>query len=353
MDIKEIIDSGFFNTFISDYVDYYVSYHYTDHDRLIYALCSSSEEKNIATEEEIKIIKKKIRELGHEEMSFDFLMRYKSKNPHAYSEQENNSSYWEGQFYELFINEISEVKTLTPFTDAKSKIDKLPEEPNPKDIDEDTLDALFWINDQTRNVPFMVECEEEIMDHIEADIENYKENDYWDIELDFYEGCVEQSDTIKLLVNLCELLVQLFRLRMFEDFLEYGQEELNKSQVQKTNGTTKSNLKPSKINKSTIDFLIGSDSLKSVLLEFLIKNYSGKKGKSIAIMILALEENKLIAYTGKSELYSAIRVDFGNIGSDAGINKFLTINLRMDKDHLKIVALHSEKIKNHIENLPR
>ena len=96
--------------------------------------------------------------------------------------------------------------------------------------------------------------------------------------------------------------------------------------------------------------MIGSDSIKSGLLEFLIKTYSGKIGKNIAIMILALEDNKLIAYTEKSELYSALRVDFGNIGSDASINRFLTINLRMDKDHLKIASLHSEMIKKHIEN---
>lgn len=350
MEIKEIIESGFFRELLYDYVYYYASYHYNDHDRLIFALCSSIEEKNIARKEEIGVIKKKIRELGHELISFEFLMKYKSKNPHAYSEQENDSSYWKNQFYEHFIYSISEVESLTPFTDAQSKIDKLPKEPNPKDIDEDTLNALFWLNAQTRNIPFMVECEEEIMEQIEADIEKYKENDYWDIELDFYEGYVEQSDTLKLLFNICDLLTQLFRLRMFEEFFEIDNQEQIKGRDIKTNGSTEINQDSLIINKSTIDFLIGSDSVKSDLLEFLLKTYSGEIGKGIAIMILALEENKLIAYTEKSELYSAFRVDFGNIGSDAGINRYLTEVMCMDKDYRKKITLHAEKIKKHIEN---
>ncbi|MDX9883915.1 MAG: hypothetical protein RBS73_17785 [Prolixibacteraceae bacterium] len=351
MDIKEIIESGFFRNLMSSYVYYYSSYHYNDQDRLIYALCSSLEEKQIATLHEIKRIKKKIRKLGHEEMSSDFLHRYKNKS--STYEQENNPIYWEDHFYEHFLYENSEVKSLTPYTDAQSILDKMPEHPLPEDVNDEILMALELLNSEHRNIPYLIECEEEIIDQIETDLDNFKENDDWEIDLDFYKGYIEQSDTLKLLFNLCELLVQLFRLRMFEEFLEYEQEEINTSLVEKTNSTTKNSVEPLKISKSTIDFLIGSDSLKSSLLEFLIKTYSGQKGKNIAIMILALEENKLIAYAGKSELYSAIRIDFGNIGSDAGINKFLTINLRMDKDHLKIVSLHSEKIKNHIENSPK
>ena len=69
-------------------------------------------------------------------------------------------------------------------------------------------------------------------------------------------------------------------------------------------------------------------------------------------MILALEVNKLIAYAERSELYSALRVDFGDIGTDAGINKFLTTHRRKEKDLLQFVSLHSEKIKKYMENLP-
>jgi hypothetical protein len=353
MNIEEIKESGFFRAFFTEYVEYYCHSHYLDHDRLIYALCSSLEEKNIATKEEIKVIKKKIRELGHEEMSFEFLMRYQSKNPHAYSEQVNDPEYWESKFYELFISEISEAKSLTPFTDAQSLIDKLPENASSEDVTDETLFAIDLISSEHRNIPFLIECEEEIVDRIEADIERYKEIDDWEIDVDFYEAYVEQSDTIKLLINLCELLVMLFRLRMFEEFLEYEQEELNTSLVEKTNSPTKISGESLKITKHTVDFLIGSDSLKSVLLEFLIKNYSGKKGKNIAIMILALEENKLIAYSENAELFAALRVDFGDIGTNSGINKYLTQVMCMDKEYQKKILLHSEKIKNHIENLPK
>lgn len=351
MEIKEIIESGFFRNLLSNYVDYYSSYHYNDQDRLIYALCSSLEEKHIATLHEIKRIKKKIRKLGHEEMSSDFLQRYKNKN--STYEQENNPTYWENHFYEHFIFEISEVKSLTPYTDAQSLFDKMPEHPLPEDANDEILWALELFSSEHRNIPYIIECEEEIMDQIETDLDNFKENDDWEIDLDFYKRYVEQSDTLKLLFNLCELLVQLFRLRMFEEFLEYEQQEQIKSRDIKTNGSTEINLESLNRNKSTVDFLNGSDSEKSSLLEFLIKTYSGKKGKSIAIMILALEENGLIAYTGKSELYSAIRVDFGNIGSDAGINKYLTEVICLDKEYRKKILLHVEKIKKHIENLPK
>lgn len=223
METKEIIESGFFKAIILDYVDYYVSYHYTDQDRLIYTMCNSDEEKDIATRAEIAKIKKKIRKAGYEFLSMDFILRYDNKYPVDYSKEENKYSYWENYFHEYFIREIE--GSLTPFTDAKLKIDKLPEDPNSKEIDEETIDAIFWINDQTRNVSFMVECEEEIMNQIEADNDNYKETDYWEIDLDFYEGYTKQSDILKLLFKLCKLLVLLFRLKMFESFIGLKSDE--------------------------------------------------------------------------------------------------------------------------------
>ena len=507
METKEIIESGFFRAFIREYVEHYCHYHYMDHDRLIYALCNSVEEKNIATRGEIELIKQKIRELGHEEMSFDFLMRYQSKNPHAFSEQKNDPSYWENHFYEFFINEIT---SLQPVTDDWKIIEKEAKKEDYLNPDDEYGEAIYRIDQETRNIHFVMEREEELVEQIENNIDYCKENDDWEFDFDYYRGYVPQSDPFELLFDLCDLLVQLFRLRMFEDFLDHEQEEIKNNQInqdltviqndqikffldpykflqfkkvdlnfnltkenncseekaeeiyriiieiidqlketrtskslsedvisrkkeelpeidgrlfehwllkalefddtyvyahnmlaQQTNRQMRMNACPLKsvsvpylfqllenekaqvesINKpklqshnikgennrdpnglnngslkgskSTINFLSGPDSDKLRLLEFLIETYSGKRGKSIAIMILALEENKLIAYTEKSELYSAIRVDFGNIGSDAGINKFLTINLRMDKDHLKIVSLHSEKIKKHIENSPK
>lgn len=59
------------------------------------------------------------------------------------------------------------------------------------------------------------------------------------------------------------------------------------------------------------------------LLIGLKKIFKGKKGKSIAIMILALTDCKMISYNEREELYSAIRNEFGDIGTSAGINKYL------------------------------
>ena len=222
MEIKEIIDSGFFWYIISNYVEYNVQYHYMDRDRLIYTLCNSDEEKDIATLAEIKKIKKKIIKTGYEYLSTDFITRYNDTYPVDYTKEENKPNYWVDHFHDFFIRELENLEiegSLTPFTDAKSKIDKLPENPNTEEIDEDTLNAIFWIDNQTLNIPFVIEREEEIMDQIETDIDNYKENDDWEIDVDFYEGYIKQSEILKLLFKLCKLLVLLHRLKMFKSFL--------------------------------------------------------------------------------------------------------------------------------------
>jgi len=105
--------------------------------------------------------------------------------------------------------------------------------------------------------------------------------------------------------------------------------------------------------KTTIDFLIGSETEKQLLLDFLLKTYSGKKGKSIALMIHALKENELIAYVERSELYKALRVDFGVIGSDTGINNFWSDVQMKDKEFQKLLALHKKRIQDYKENLPK
>ncbi|MGD9929564.1 MAG: hypothetical protein AB7U05_06065 [Mangrovibacterium sp.] len=104
---------------------------------------------------------------------------------------------------------------------------------------------------------------------------------------------------------------------------------------------------------STINFLTGSQKEREALLSFIVENYSGKKGKSIAIMIQALEKNMQIAYHKRTELYAALKNDFGDIGADSGINKFMTTTMREDKEIQKNVELHAEKIKQHSENLPK
>jgi len=101
--------------------------------------------------------------------------------------------------------------------------------------------------------------------------------------------------------------------------------------------------------ETTIDFLKGSDSEKLKLLEYLKKKYAGKKGKNIAIMILALKYAGKISYFERKELYSALRKDFGYIGSDTSINNYIidtnSGNTKKDKEYKKTILEHAEIIK--------
>jgi len=227
MDTKEIIDSGFFYAFISDYVEYYCHSHYLDHDRLIYTMCNSDEEKDIATHSEIAKIKKKILKAGYEYLSMDFIARFDNKYPVDYSKEENHAEYWVKYFHDFFIRELE--GSLTPYTDAQLLIDKLPENPKPNDVNDETLAALDLIGSENRNIQFLIECEKDIIDQIETDIDNYNKNEYWEIEHYFYEAYTKQSQALKLLFKLCKLLVQLHRLKMFESFIGLKSDEYIKN----------------------------------------------------------------------------------------------------------------------------
>lgn len=138
------------------------------------------------------------------------------------------------------------------------------------------------------------------------------------------------------------------------EYIEWGYVflELNKLSLRESKGNPKKEFQPvnSLASKTTLDFLIGSEEEKKYLLDYLKKFYSDKKGKYIAIMILVLIDLKLIALTNHTELYAALRNDLGTIGTDSGINKYLAIGSRKDKELLKLVSLHTEKLEKHRNN---
>lgn len=74
--------------------------------------------------------------------------------------------------------------------------------------------------------------------------------------------------------------------------------------------------------KKFSDFLTSNNN--DLLIKKLKGVFGGKKGKNIAIMIIALEKLEMIAYNDRTELFTAIRKEFGNIGHDSGINDYLT-----------------------------
>jgi len=106
--------------------------------------------------------------------------------------------------------------------------------------------------------------------------------------------------------------------------------------------------KPLIFDKKTFkDFLICDD--KEKLIENLKVIYSGKKGKNIATMILALLKNNMIVFTENEELYNVIREIFGDIGSTSGLNKYLSPSKNGAKETLiaeEIIKKHAEIIKN-------
>jgi len=74
-------------------------------------------------------------------------------------------------------------------------------------------------------------------------------------------------------------------------------------------------------SKQFYEYLISKEP--ELLAEKLKNEFGGKKGKTIAIMILALEKlKKIIVPIHINELYRSIRDYFGDIGVDQGINKY-------------------------------
>lgn len=349
MNKDEIIESGFFLAFINRFVDHEVHEGYRAKDQLLYALCDTEEENRLATLEEIDKIRKTIKEMGHEDLSLDFIYSFKYPSPfHGPGNQT-----WEELFYDNFIDEF---EILFPYTDYYHF---LAENEGKETNNDQFFEIIQQIENEIVDFSYMVQCETDLLNSILKDIEEFKKNDSWVLyfDFDFYRQYVEESEPFKILFEYCDLLVQLERLKMFYSFLEVEEEEsktngkplTNESSEYKELNTISTNeLK----QKNLSDFLIG-ENIKKPLLDFLLADFSGKKGKDIAIMILALETNSLIVYTKRTELFNAIRVDFGNIGSAAGINKYMPDPKCMPEKQKETVALYAEKIKKHIENLPR
>jgi hypothetical protein len=69
---------------------------------------------------------------------------------------------------------------------------------------------------------------------IEYDIEEYKKNEFWQFDFDKYKAFIDVSNPIETLFNLSELLVQLDRLEMFNDFLNLDNKTIITKQQKKT-----------------------------------------------------------------------------------------------------------------------
>ena len=103
------------------------------------------------------------------------------------------------------------------------------------------------------------------------------------------------------------------------------------------NGYGENNINQPLPVKSFVDYLIPKDN--QSLIDILMKILCGKKGKVVACVILALKHLELIAFTDgeKKSLYNSMRVVFGDIGKDCGINKYLNVYGKDDKDITKLL----------------
>ena len=215
METKDIIESGFVKAFIAEYFEYKIYSFYPDKDRLLYVLCSTDLEKQQVTTKQIDVIKSEIQKLGNEELSFAYLLSCKpeSISGHNYIEPNKRFDFWLNRFCEEFIDSTN---TFTPIIEACKLFET-------KISDED-FENEFWEMYPASQKPkenclsFVIQRESELLNEIEYTISEHKENEYWEFDFEEYQKFIDISKPIELLFNVSELLVQLNRLEMFNEF---------------------------------------------------------------------------------------------------------------------------------------
>jgi hypothetical protein len=216
MEIKEIIESGFVKAFIAEYFEDKIHSFYPDKDSLLYVLCGTDIEKQQVTAKQIEVVKSEIQKLGNEDLSFEYLLSSKPKTISGlnYIEPDKRFDFWLNRFCEVFIDSIN---TFIPIIDAyklfKTKISN-------EDFENEFWEMYPASQKPKENcLPFVIQRESELKNEIEYTISEYKENEYWEFDFEEYQKFIDTSKPIELLFNVSELLVQLNRLEMFNEFL--------------------------------------------------------------------------------------------------------------------------------------
>ena len=216
MKTKEIIESGFVKAFIAEYFEDKIHSFYPDKDRLLYVLCSTDIEKQQVTAKQIEVVKSEIQKLGNEDLSFAYLLSCKPKSisGHKYIEPDKRFDFWLNRFCEEFIDSIN---TFTPIIEACNLFESK--------ISNEDFENEFWEmypasqKPKENCLPFVIQRESELQNEIEYTISEYKKNEYWEFDFEEYQKFIDTSKPIELLLNVSELLVQLNRLEMFNEFL--------------------------------------------------------------------------------------------------------------------------------------
>lgn len=222
---EQIFESGFIKAFIAEYFEDKIHSFYPDKDRLLYILCNNEQEKKEVTKKQIGITKAKISELGFEGLSFAYLLSCKPESLHNYIEPNKRFDFWLNIFSQEFEDHITDFDPITKAIYLFNEVSELSAE-----VMENESEFWEWypqsqcpkIADFVVNIP----KEADLLSLIEDDIKQYNKNGYWEFDFEEYERFIDVSKPIEILFNLCELLVQLDRLEMFNEFLEIENESL-------------------------------------------------------------------------------------------------------------------------------
>ncbi|PKG44056.1 hypothetical protein [Psychroflexus sp. MES1-P1E] len=216
---EQIIKSGFVTAFITDYFENKSYSFYPDKDRLRYILCNSEQEKKEVTIKQIEKTKAKISKLGFEDLSFAYLLSCKPDSRPNYIEPNKRFDFWLHRFSKEFEDNIIK---FDPITKAVYLFNKVPELTS--EVFENESEFWEWYPKaqcpKTMDFISIIPNEADLLSQIEYDIQEYNKNEYWEFDFEEYERFIDVSKPIEILFNLCELLVQLDRLEMFNEFRE-------------------------------------------------------------------------------------------------------------------------------------
>lgn len=239
---KNIIESKFLRGFISEYYEYKM-YSYDDKDRLLYALCNSDKDKLKIIKRKIKQIKLKISKLGYEQLSFAYLMSFQNGD----IDFGKSISFWMDKFIESYLDNYNEI-SFHPIQEQLIVFLKKDE------LDGECFeqDNEFWdyypksLHPKLTEVIEILPKEAELIDEIEFVIEEHKKINFWEIDFENFEKFINISKPLEELFNLCNLFVQINRLKYYNESLIYIQAQQTETKIEQETPTFKNNFDNSK-----------------------------------------------------------------------------------------------------------
>ena len=213
MNTKEIIESGFFKEFMSEYCNFYSHTFYPEKDLINDILSNKDDEKESSIEKEILDLKKEIQLKNNYDILFYFINTSKPEHPDYIKDSDERFDFIITRSSETFC---STLLSLTPFTDYYNDLfraykDEFENEKKIKDI---------FMNIHGNNLPKgfdllqIMNSENLLITMIICEIENklIDDDECWYFDLNEYKKYRDISIPIASLFDYCELIVCLTRL---------------------------------------------------------------------------------------------------------------------------------------------